>query len=99
MIFLTVFVMLSGAFSYWFGGWSATTALIIFLTLNFMVGEDFFSKKYEAFGLDYQKPPAEYSVASLKILNDSSAIERDRDTSLVMLQNWRKKFPAMWITS
>jgi hypothetical protein len=94
MIFLTIFVMLAGAFSYWFGGWSATAALAIFLTLNFMVGEDYFSKKYEAFGLDYQQIPAEYSVASLKILNDSSAIERDRDTTLVMLQNWRKKFPA-----
>lgn len=94
MIFLTIFVMLSGAFSYWFGGWSSTTALVIFLILNFMVGEDFFSKKYEAFGLDYQQPPAAYSVESLQLLNDSSRIERDRDTTLVMLQNWRKKFPG-----
>lgn len=93
MIFLTIFVMLSGAFSYWFGGWSATAGLVIFLILNFLVGEDFFSKKYEAFGLDYQQPPAAYSVASLKVLNDSTLIERDRDTTLVMLQNWRKKFP------
>ena len=94
MIFLTIFVMLSGAFSYWFGGWSATTALAIFLVLNFLVGEGYFSKKYEAFGLDYQQPPAEYSVASLKILNDSSQIKKDRDTTLVMLENWRKKFPV-----
>ena len=94
MIFLTIFVMLSGAFSYWFGGWSATTALTIFLILNFLVGEDYFSKKYEAFGLDYQKAPAEYSVSALRILNDSTSIENDKATTLVMLENWRKKFPV-----
>lgn len=94
MIFLTIFVMLSGAFSYWFGGWSATTAMVIFLIINFLVGEDFFSKKYEAFGLDYQKPPAEYSVKSLQLLNDSTHIEKDKATTLVMLENWRKKFPV-----
>jgi hypothetical protein len=44
MLFLTIFVMLSGAFSYWFGGWSATAGLIIFMFVNHLVGEDFFSK-------------------------------------------------------
>lgn len=93
MIFLTIFVMLSGAFSYWFGGWSATTALILFLIVNFLVGEDYFSKKYEAFGLDYKKPAVEYSVDHLKILNDSASIYQDKQATLVMLNNWRKKFP------
>ncbi|HET9054786.1 MAG TPA: patatin-like phospholipase family protein, partial [Cyclobacteriaceae bacterium] len=94
MIFITVFVMLSGAFSYWFGNWSATAALVIFLIVNFLFGEDFFSKKYEAFGLDYHKRPAVYSVAALKKLNTDSIIARDKDSTLVMLENWRHKFPA-----
>ena len=94
MIFLTIFVMMSGAFSYWFGGWSATAALILFLFLNHLVGEDFFNKKYEAFGLDYLKPPAEYSVASIHLQNDSLAIESDRQAVLAQLINWRNKFPA-----
>lgn len=92
MIFLTIFVMLSGAFSYWFGGWSATTGLVLFLVLNHLVGEDFFSKKYEAFGLDYGVLPAEYSVASLQHQLDSAAIEADRQVTLTQLNNWRKKF-------
>jgi hypothetical protein len=94
MIFVTVFVMLSGAFSYWFGNWSATTALVIFLIVNFLFGKDFFSKKYEAFGLDYNKPPAEYTVAALKKLNTDSIISMDKDSTMVMLKNWRNKFPA-----
>jgi len=92
MIFLTIFVMLSGAFSYWFGGWSATTSLILFLLINHMVGEDFFSKKYEAFGLDYGRQPAEYSVNTLQLQLDSATMEADRQTTLAQLNNWRKKF-------
>ena len=92
IIFLTVFVMMSGAFSYWFGGWAATTALVLFLLTNYLVGEDYFTKRYEAFGLNYLRPPAEYTIKSLQQLNDSTRIERDRRATLVMLQNWRQKF-------
>jgi hypothetical protein len=93
MIFLTIFVMLSGAFSYWFDEWSATAAIGLFLVINFLVGEDYFTKKYEAFGLTYKKPKVEYSVNALQILNDSTAIETDKRATLVMLENWKKKFP------
>jgi hypothetical protein len=94
MIFLTIFVMLAGAFSYWFGNWSATTALILLLFINFLVGKDFFTKPYKAFGLDYKIPAASYSIETLRALNDSSAIAQDKARSFVMLQNWRAKFPA-----
>lgn len=92
IIFLTIFVMLSGAFSYWFGGWAATIALILFLVVNHMVGEDFFDKKYEAFGLDYGVLPAEYSTNTLQQQLDSATMERDRQAMLSQLENWRKKF-------
>lgn len=92
MIFLSIFVMLAGAFSYWFGNWSATAALALFLFLNYLVGENFFAKRYEAFGLDYLQQPVEYNVETLRRLNDSSFIERDRKATFPMLLNWRKKF-------
>jgi hypothetical protein len=93
MIFLTIFVMLAGAFSYWFGNWSATAALALFLFLNHLAGENFFTKRYEAFGLDYVRAPAEYSVNALRVMNDSTNIEADRKATFPMLVNWRKKFP------
>lgn len=93
-IFLTIFVMMAGAFSYWFGGWSATAAFILFLVLNHLVGEEFFTKRYEAFGLEYQRLPADYSVKNLQALNDSAHLARDRQATFGMLENWRKKFPA-----
>jgi hypothetical protein len=93
VIFLTIFVMLSGAFKYWFGNWSATAGLIIFLLLNHLVGEDFFTKRYEAFGLNYTTAAAPYSVDALRQLNDSTHMEQDRQAVLPMLENWRAKFP------
>jgi len=93
MIFLTIFVMLAGAFSYWFGGWSITMSLILFLILNYLVGEDFFTKKYEAFGLNYQTTKSPYTIEHLQRLNDSSRLEQDRQQTLQALSHWRKKFP------
>lgn len=91
-IFLTIFVMMSGAFSYWFGGWSATFALTLFLFFNYLVGENFFTNRYEAFGLNYKKSLAEYSVKALQSQNTRAQIEEDKQTAFVMLENWKKKF-------
>ena len=93
-ILLTIFVMMAGAFSYWFGNWSATSALILFLTFNYLVGEDMFTKRYEAFGLDYVAQPAQYSVDVLRKVNDSSAIYGDQQLTYQMLEKWKGKFPA-----
>ncbi|WHZ08460.1 MAG: hypothetical protein OJF59_002214 [Cytophagales bacterium] len=92
MIFLTIFVMLFGAFSYWFGEWSATMGLAFFLGINYLVGEDYFTKKYEAFGLDYQEAQAPYTVEALEKQADSVVMELDRKTMLSQLNNWRAKF-------
>ena len=92
MIFLTIFVMMFGAFTYWFGEWSSTMGLIVFLGINYLVGEDYFTKKYEAFGLDYQEAPAPYTVQALENQTDSLSMEQDRQATLVQLNNWRNKF-------
>ncbi len=92
MIFLTIFVMLSGAFSYWFGGWSITVVLVLFLFVNYLVGEGWLTKKYQAFGLNYKIPPVEYTIGELKTVNDSSSILSSKKHTLTILENWKKKF-------
>jgi hypothetical protein len=92
IIFLTIFVMAVGACTYWFGGWSATAGIILFLVLNHLAGQDFFTKRYEAFGLNYQQPPAAYSVAALQVMTDPARMADDRQRSLTVLQNWRSGF-------
>ena len=94
MIFLTLVTMLSGAFTYWFGSWSGTAGVIIFLIVNHLYGEDFFSKRYEAFGLDYETAPASYTIESFKKHNDTLVINEDKALTLQQLNNWRAKFDA-----
>jgi len=93
IILLTLLVMLAGAFSYWFGGWSGTASLVVFLTINYMTGEDFFSKPERAFGLDYVEQPASYSVDNLQALTTPNNIRDDERHTLSILDNWKKKFP------
>ncbi len=93
IIFLTIFVMLSGAFSYWFGNWASGSAVVLFLVLNYFVGENYLSRRYEAFGLNYQVPPVEYTIKTITALNDTIHQARDRQATLPMLENWRNKFP------
>jgi hypothetical protein len=92
MIFLTLVTMLAGAFTYWFGGWSGTAGAIIFLICNYLYGEDFFSKRYEAFGLDYQTVAAPYTIESFQQHNDTTAIQEDTQKTIQQLTNWRSQF-------
>ncbi len=92
IIFLTIFVMIAGAFSYWFGNWSATIALFLLIFINSLVGQDYFAKEYKAFGLNYDNEDTEYSIESLAMLNDSTAIAEDRARTFPMLEAWRSKF-------
>jgi hypothetical protein len=92
LVFLTLVMMVAGAFTFWFGGWSGTVSLIVFLIVNHLYGENFFSRRYEAFGLDYRQPPASYTIASFKEHSDSSAMSDDKAQTMIQLTNWRKKF-------
>lgn len=93
IILLTILVMLAGAFSYWFGSWSGTASLIVFLVFNYLAGQDFFSKPEKAFGLNYAVTPAEYSVENLQRLASPDSIIKDKAVTLNILNNWRNKFP------
>ncbi len=91
IIFLTIFVMLSGAFSYWFGGWSVTASIAVLILFNLFVEKDILSKRYEAFGLNYSGNASEYSVAKLQKINSSENFEKSKQEVLIALENWKKK--------
>ena len=92
IILLTLLIMLSGAFSYWFGTWSATASLIVFLIINSLTARDFFSKPEKAFGLDYAQPAIPYSVSQLQKLAAPDTIKSDMEKTTRILAQWRSKF-------
>jgi len=92
LLFLTIFVMFAGAFSYWFGNWSGTAAVVLIIVLNFLVKENVFNSQYEAFGLNYNKAPVAYNLSSIKDSNRETYRKHDFNQTLKILQNWRAKF-------
>ncbi len=93
LLFLTIFVMFAGAFTYWFRGWSFTVVVALFVVLNYVVKEDFIGKHYQAFGLNYQVEAANYSLSNLNKLSSEHYYEQDRLASTQILENWKSKFP------
>jgi len=92
ILFFTIFVMFTGAFSYWFGNWSATVGIILIVILNFLVKENLFSTTYKAYGLNYEKEPIPYTIRQVNEHNNSSDREKDKRNTLHILNNWKSKF-------
>lgn len=93
IILMTIFVMFTGAFTYWFGSWSGTMLIGMFIALNFAVKEGMLSKRYEAYGLNYTAPPVPYTLDHLQFITKVTDQGEDSLTTIAILNEWRSKFP------
>ena len=92
VLFLTIFVMFSGAFSYWFRSWKATAAILLLIIINFSVKENFFKTQFQAYGLNYNNEKTAYINDHIDSLNSEEIISADFNNTLQILKNWRSKF-------
>lgn len=92
VLLLTILIMFSGAFSYWFGSWAPTIIIAIILLLNVFLKQGYFSIKYKALGLDYQQHPAQYDLNAINGCNNDSILSSDFKNTIEILTNWRAKF-------
>ena len=87
-----MFVMLSGAITYWLKGWTARTiSLALLLLLNYLVATEYFKSEYEAYGLDYSVNKAEYSLDKIRQLNGPERYKADKNGTIEILERWRLK--------
>lgn len=93
-LLLTIVLMFAGALTFWLRSWTVTIVLLALLVLNYSSSFSFFSNTYQAYGLDYTKPPVEYSLEKLNAHNQESYYLADKESTLQILENWRAKFPA-----
>ncbi|CAN5515735.1 hypothetical protein BH23BAC1_BH23BAC1_28710 [soil metagenome] len=93
-LFLTIVLMIAGALSFWLRKWSLITLILFFLVLNFMVKNDIITAEYQAYGLDYSKPPVEYTLQAINNEVNPEKVNVDKKATLETLENWRNKFPA-----
>ncbi len=93
LLLLAVLMMLVGAVAFWLRDWAIPLVLGGLVLLNYMTGTEFYNRPHTAFGLNYNIPPADYSLEYLEQLLHADSIQKDKDYTLGILQNWRNKFP------
>jgi Patatin-like phospholipase len=92
ILFLTIIIMFTGAFSYWFRSWSAAIIIGLLLLVNLGVERNVLKSQYQAFGLNYNNGRVAYNLDKIKALDSDSIIMHDRAETLQILENWRAKF-------
>lgn len=90
-ILASVLTALIGAVIYWFGEWSVTVIIALLLGLNILTRNDNFNYTNKAYGLNYQAPPAEYSLKRLQEACSSPRIEDDKAATTAILEKWKAK--------
>jgi Patatin-like phospholipase len=94
ILFFTLFMLLAGSVALWLGRWANPVMFGLFFLVNAFTQKEWFESDYNAFGLDYKHEQAPYTVERLRQLSSDSLFRHDRDSTLAILQRWRKKFPA-----
>lgn len=90
---LTMLLLLSSAVITWLRDWSFSATLFILVGLNYLSGYEFFGKRNQAFGLDYQSEPA--MIPDSMLFDNARKIQVDRDSreGLKQLRNWKLQAP------
>jgi hypothetical protein len=90
-ISFTMLLMLASAFHTWLKEWSLLAFTILFITLNWLSGYEFFGKRNQAFGLDYSTKAA--IIPDSMLFDRQKRIQVDRDTRLGLesLARWKKR--------
>ncbi|MFT3885416.1 MAG: hypothetical protein QM724_08300 [Flavobacteriales bacterium] len=89
-VLFTMLLMLFSALSSWFPGWTMTLLLTVRITLNLIsIHTESFLYDAEAYGLDYDAPPARYDRPTIAAMaNDTAQARRDAEAMRPMLEQW-----------
>jgi len=90
-IFASILIAIGGAITYWFAEWKVTVFVVLLLFINWATGVRNFNYNNHAYGMDYSKEPAEYSLASLTDLISAENVNEDKEQMLQILENWKAK--------
>ncbi|MEZ4954954.1 MAG: patatin-like phospholipase family protein [Saprospiraceae bacterium] len=92
-IFLLASIMMAiaGAVSYWFNKWRVTGILVMLFFINMLTRNDLFHHKNKAYGLDYSIAPAIYQPDSLMQFTRPAQVDADKQSTIAILENWKRK--------
>lgn len=92
-IALSFLIFILGSISYWFGEWSTTVLVLIFIGIELFTSLDTFNRSNFAFGINYEQPAAEYSEKRLRDIVTGELPRRDSLAGIELLNNWKARQP------
>lgn len=92
MILFAMFTSVLGALWYWLRGWHIFTILSLLILINALTINTNRKFRNKAYGLNYKTEKAIYHHDSLLNIQNAETIQRDIDSTLQILNNWRSKF-------
>jgi hypothetical protein len=90
-ILFSVATSILGAITYWLREWRALFLIVLLTLVNYLTGLGYFDHNNKAYGLDYTRPVA-YNLRALDSLSPVSALQADKDSTLLILERWRAQF-------
>lgn len=87
LIIFSILIAVIGALTYWFSQWRALVIILLLISVNYLTSFGVFNHHNQAYGLDYDKEPAEYSYAKMKEICFSDQIEIDKEQTKGILNN------------
>jgi hypothetical protein len=89
-IFFMLMVVLAGALSYWFKGWSTIVVVTSLVLVDIFGDHDRFFTKNKLFGIEYHPTEqAAYTASTIDSLSNDEIIAADIQSTLDILQKWR----------
>ncbi|MEX2590284.1 MAG: hypothetical protein WD334_08760, partial [Chitinophagales bacterium] len=103
LLVVTILISLSGILEFWFLRWRAFIIILLLVGLNFLIKNEVINQNSQAFGIDYNQAPANYSLGVLDSIASRENIEFDKANTIKTLEAWKKKTgekkPKMIITN
>ncbi|MCO6500727.1 MAG: patatin-like phospholipase family protein [Vicingus serpentipes] len=92
MLFFTIIFILTSAFYTWLKGWSTIVFIGLFILINLLSKQPFFSYANKAYGLNYNTEKADYSIKTLDDFRSNiEQHEKDKKNTINILNNWAAK--------
>ncbi|MFT5917130.1 MAG: hypothetical protein ACI81T_003645 [Bacteroidia bacterium] len=93
IMLFTILLMISGAIAYWLKEWAFSLVIVIFLLVWKVIPENSNPTFYhQAFGMNYDSK-ADYSLKRIQELSSPKYVEKDKKSTLAILNRWRANFP------
>ncbi|TDQ16473.1 patatin-like phospholipase [Algoriphagus boseongensis] len=93
LLLLAILVMLVGALSFWLRSYATITVVVLMILGNYFSNFSILNRPHEAFGLNYEVAPMEYSLEKLDELLHPDTVQKDKTNMIQILENWKAKFP------